>query len=416
MSSPLAVAAVTSVLKSFLENSVIKHDLAAVLGGNVMVSADSPDRIDLTVAADRINLFLFQATENQGWRNYQLPSYSRNGDRISNPPLALDLSYLVTAYGFGDFHAEVLLGYAMFVLHEMPVFTRDAIRAAIPVPPPSTLPNGLTDADLADQIEQIRITPQMISMDELSKIWAALQSQYRPTAVYKVSVVLIESDKSVRPTLPVRTRNLLVLPFEPPAIDLLQSQTADDTPIVEDQLILAGYNLVIDGRQLLGETDTQVLIDGVEIPSASYKQITGPRIVATLPAGLQPGLHSVQVMHPINFGTGSRGGVESNVAAFVLSPKIASAPNSIARDSTLTLTVDPDVGRAQRVALIAGRNTIQIDARSATGPATTSTLDFPIPADFPTGEQLLRVQIDGAESPLEVDSTGKYAGPKINIT
>jgi hypothetical protein len=121
-------------------------------------------------------------------------------------------------------------------------------------------------------------------------------------------------------------------------------------------------------------------------------------------------------MHPTNFGTGSRGGVESNVAAFVLSPKIASAPSSIARDSTLTLTVDPDVGRAQRVALIAGRNTIQIDARSATGPATTSTLDFPIPADFPTGEQLLRVQIDGAESPLEVDSTGKYAGPKINIT
>ena len=76
---------------------------------------------------DRINLFLFQATENAGWRNYGLPARAANGDRISNPPLALDLSYLLTAYGSGPLHAEALLGYAMFVLHEMPVLTRDAI-------------------------------------------------------------------------------------------------------------------------------------------------------------------------------------------------------------------------------------------------------------------------------------------------
>ena len=32
MSSPLAIAAVSAVLRSFLQNSVIKHDLAALLG------------------------------------------------------------------------------------------------------------------------------------------------------------------------------------------------------------------------------------------------------------------------------------------------------------------------------------------------------------------------------------------------
>ena len=103
-----------------------------------------------------------------------MPTRAPNGDRITNPPLALDLSYLLTAYGSADFHAEALLGYAMSVFHEMPVLTRDAIRAAIPVPPPGTLPNALTNANLADQIEQIKIIPQVMSVEELSKIWSAL--------------------------------------------------------------------------------------------------------------------------------------------------------------------------------------------------------------------------------------------------
>jgi len=213
MSTPLAVATVTAVLQNFLQNSVT--DLATVLGGPVTVSTEPPDRIDIGVASpDRINLFLFQATENQGWRNLSLPSRSANGDRISNPYLALDLSYLLTAYGSGPLHADVLLSQAMFVLHEMPVLTRDAIRAVSATPP--AILAGLTISELADQIEQIKIVPQVMSVEEISKIWSALQSQYRPTAVYKASVVLIESKKSVRPTLPVRARSLLIPLARPP--------------------------------------------------------------------------------------------------------------------------------------------------------------------------------------------------------
>ncbi|MEA3207805.1 MAG: hypothetical protein QOE70_862 [Chthoniobacter sp.] len=421
MSSPLAIAAVSAVLRSFLQNSVIQHDLAAVLGGSVTVSAEPPDRIkDGAATPDRINLFLFQATENQGWHNTGQPSRGANGSRTANPPLALDLHYLLTAYGTGDFHAEVLLGHAMFVLHEMPVFTRDAIRAAIPGPPPATLPNGLTAAHLADQLEQIRITPQTMSVEEISKIWSALHSQYRPTAVYKASVVLIESERSVRPTLPVRARTIAVVPFQQPAIDLLQSQADDLAPIVADQPILAGFNLVIDGRRLRGET-TQVRIDGSDVP-LDDERVAAARIVVPLPASLHPGLHSVQVAHPVNFGTRTspqlRPGVESNVAAFVLAPRIATAtPITAARAGTLSLQIKPAVGRLQRVALLAGRGTISIPARPAAGPDETDTLDFLVPADFPPGNNLLlRVQIDGAESPLEVDAAGQFASPTVTIT
>jgi hypothetical protein len=429
MSSPLAIAAVTAVLRSFLDNSVIQHDLAAVLGGNVTVSAEPPDRIRITSPmSDRINLFLFQATENQGWRNQALPSRAANGERILNAPLALDLSYLLTAYGSGELHAEVLLGHAMFVLHEMPVFTRDAILAAVPVPPPSSLPPGLTHANLADQIDQIKIRPQTMSVEEISKIWSALHAQYRPTAVYKVSVVLIESEKSVRPTLPVRSRNLVVVPFQQPAIDRIQSQAADGQPIVANQPILAGYNLVIDGRWLRGET-TRVLVDDEEI-APDDDRIAATRIRVPLPADLQPGLHSVQVVHRVDFRTNSPSdphrGVESNVAAFVLAPQITTPPPMVAaRNTTLSLGISPKVGRAQRVALLTssmdplqpGGSSIPIPARPASGPDESATLEFPIPGDFPTGKQLLRVQTDGAESPLEVDGvSGVFVGPTITIT
>jgi Pvc16 N-terminal domain len=420
MSSPLALAAVTAVLQKFLQNSVAKYGLDGILNGTVRVSAEAPDRIlNGNASPDRINLFLFQATENQGWRNNCLPTRNANGDRISNPPLALDLSYLLTAYGSADFHAEVLLGYAMSVFHEMPVFTRDAIRAAIPVPPPGTLPNALTNTDLADQIEQIKIVPQVMSVEEISKIWSALQSQYRPTAVYKVSVVLVESAQSVLPALPVLAANLVVDTFKRPTIESLESQSAPNQPIVANQPILAGYNLIINGLDLRGDV-TSVLIDTEEVVPPD-DQITANQIVLTLPNDLQPGLHSVQVVQRVDFGTAfpsePHRGVESNVSPFIVAPQITTpSPIIAARGSTLSLGISPAVGRAQRVALLAGNNSIAIPARPATGPDETTSLDFPIPSDFPTGTQLLRVQIDGAQSPLSVDGAGKFAGPTVTIT
>ncbi len=418
MSTPLALATVTAVLQNFIQNSIVEHDLAATLGGSITVSSEPPDRIDDRASSvDRINLFLFQATENQGWRNAAFPSRNANGDRISNPPLALDLNYLLTAYGSGPLHAEALLGLAMFVLHEMPVLTRDAIRAVTLAPPQPALLAGLTSSELADQIEQIKIVPQVMSVEEISKIWSALQSQYRPTAVYKASVVLVQSEKSIRPALPVQSRTITVLPFQRPTIGLIQSQENDAAPVVQNQPILAGYNLVIDGQLLRGDL-TRVMIDDDEIvPDVS--RVTPTRITIPLPGTLQPGLHSVQVIHPIDFGTGfpsePHRGFESNVAAFVLAPQITTpSPVNVAANSTLSLDIAPPIGPAQRATLLVGPSTISIPARPPNDPPASS-LDFPIPA-MAAGDYLLRVQIDGAESPVSIGGSGVFDQPILHVT
>ena len=114
MSSPLAIASVTAVLKDLLNNGLIDHSLASTVG-NVTVTALSPDRIDVTTLnqQSQLNLFLYQVTPNAGWRNVGLPSRDSRGERTSNPPLAIDLHYLLTAYGALELHSEILLGYGM---------------------------------------------------------------------------------------------------------------------------------------------------------------------------------------------------------------------------------------------------------------------------------------------------------------
>ena len=133
MGNALAIAAVTAVLKDLLNNGLIDHNVTGAVGGNVTVSALPPDRVFApgTQEGNQLNLFLYQVAPNIGWRNVGLPSRDERGERLSNPPLALDLHYLLTAYGAEDLHAELLLGYAMQLLHETPVLTRKSIRTAL---------------------------------------------------------------------------------------------------------------------------------------------------------------------------------------------------------------------------------------------------------------------------------------------
>src|SRR4051794_17014204 len=105
MSSALAIASVTAVLKDLLDNAVIDHSVSTIVGGPVTVTAQSPGQIKPNnegVISRQLTLFLYHVTTNTGWSNVGLPSCAPRGTRLTNPPLALDLYYLLTAYGKED--------------------------------------------------------------------------------------------------------------------------------------------------------------------------------------------------------------------------------------------------------------------------------------------------------------------------
>src|SRR5262245_45952495 len=210
MTSALAIAGVTQVLRDLLNDGVVDHDVAAAVGAAVSIRALPPDRLQnvATETAPTLNIFLHRVTPNTGWVNYELPVRSVRGQLLRAPLLALDLHYLLTAFGFDDLHAEILLGYAMRILHENPVLTRAQIVRALNPAPPATggFPPALEALDrsgLADQIEQVKITAEYLSTEEMTRIWSAMQTQYRPTTAYQVTVVLIESELPSRTPRPV---------------------------------------------------------------------------------------------------------------------------------------------------------------------------------------------------------------------
>src|SRR5262249_8125139 len=195
MSSAFAIAGVSAVLQVHLTN--LYAGFASVFGSTVTVSAKAPDIVQESFAGggaeNQVNLFLHQVTHNAGWRNQDLPSVGADGrTRLSNPKLALDLHYLLTAYGSDDWQAEALLGLALLMLHENPVFTRQDISNAITSLPVTNLSPSLAAAGLADQIELLKITPATLGREEMAWLWPALRPAYRPPSPFQVSAVLTD--------------------------------------------------------------------------------------------------------------------------------------------------------------------------------------------------------------------------------
>jgi hypothetical protein len=448
MSNALALAAVSFVLVDLLNNGLIDRDISSTGVGDVSVTALAPNLLDDSAKGpSQLNLFLYQVTPNQGWRNVGFPSRDASGAGIDNPPLALDLHYLLMAYGSQPLHAEILLGYAMQLLHEMPILTRDAIRKSLSAPtqvqngglPPAML--NLYTSELAEQVELIKIWPQILSTEEISKLWTAIQTHYRPTAAYQASVVLIESKASVKTALPVQYRTVQVVPFEKPSIDAILSQKTATDPIVPDQPILPGYNLVLQGSQLKGEVSS-VLVGNIEVfpPDTDIKPT---QIIVGIPAALEAGTQTVQVIQQVLMGSPlyPHRGVESNVATFVLRPVIQAVgasgvqgAGSNPRSGSIDLTLDPPVGPDQRLLVMLNQllpltspppdtalaysfvvpPRIDLASPPASPPSPTPDISAPFFGVAP-GNYLVRVQVDGAESVLATDATGLYNAPQVNI-
>jgi hypothetical protein len=426
MSNALAIAGVTAVLRDLLDSGMIDHAVTDAMGQGVSVTAVAPDRIALegTDAKPQLNVFLHQATPNAAWRNIALPSRDGNGHRLSNPPLALDLHYLITAYGLSDLQAEVLLGYAMQLLHETPMLSREKIRLALN--PPSmpvdggSLPSvyqALRAADLADQYEHIKITPTQMNTEEMSRLWSAFQAHYRPTAAYQVSVLLIEATQPTRAPLPVLTRGALQPSSIDPAVLLergvaVQPDLTPPFPEVEgvvlpggrtaahlgDAVVLNGHDLDGTGhRLLLTLPRLRIELDVAPPATSSPASVTFalPNQPANVPAGTY--LVAVQVVRP-----GETEPRTSNQIALPIAPEITTLtmpPEVFTRNpsgtAAVTLGCRPDVRPTQCASLILGSREVLADSH----PAITNTLTFTV-GNAPVGQHRVRLRVDGIDSQI----------------
>lgn len=409
MSNPFAITAVTAAFSQLLKRVLEEPSLSGA-----DVTNERPN--EANEAGRRLNLFLFQVGANPALRNADLPFRNAAGELVSQPVLALNLNYLVTAFGKADndMDAQHLLAHAMSIVHDTSMLTRAQIRAAMGAY--QSMPE-LQNADLADQIEPVKLTPLPMTQEDIFRLWSTFQTPYRLSVGYEASLVMVARRKPTRPPMPVRGAHVDALAPRRPTITGLSPQ-----------ILTVGETLTIDGHQLASPS-MKLRFATARVDPAT---LDDERATVVPPADLRVGTQPVQVVHQAPFGEPPAGGgtpatrpaAVSNRAAWQRAPRIQSSPAFVRRGDPVSIGVQPAVGRTQDAALILDDRSIPIPSRPAppAGTETTTTLSFPVPANFPlvTGNAarsyLMRLEIDGVESPLTVDpASGAYSGPRLEV-
>jgi hypothetical protein len=402
MSNSLAIEAVTSALRKLLDDGTRKLDDGQADGKftNLVVTTQPPDRARGNNTNNQLNIFLYQTAPNAALRNMDMPRQVRSGE-ASLPPLALNLYYLITAYGENneDTLSHRLLGRAMRILHDYSVLLPSDLLS------PQDFKDILSPSGLDLQPERVRLTPMPMSVDEMSKLWMIFQTQYRISASYQVAVLLIESTRPARSGLPVLRRGKDdrgpgVTASSSPILEEVVSPNSQPGARLGEDLILNGKHLDSQGlmvrfsslrldkyieiEPLKGGNANQIkvhLSDQAEEPGAFAKWV--------------PGFYTVSLVVRMP----DMPAWTSNEVPFALAPKVAIAPNdALEGDLALTVTCTPRIRDGQRIVLLFGES--QVKAQTVSTPADESqptTLDFNIPK-VKAGSYLVRLRIDGSDS------------------
>lgn len=443
MSNALAIAGVTAVLQYYLHN--LYGAASANFPSPVHVSSLAPDQVQAQLQAaganteNCVNLFLHLVTHNAAWRNVGYASLGNDGTTlIGNPPLALNLHYLLTVYGSAPWQSEALLGFALMMLHQAPVLTRDDISAALaarsgsPYPYPGyPLNDTIGQCGLADQVEMLKITPETMGREELAWLWTALKADYRLTFPFQVSVALMQPDQPTSFALPVLKTVFSAVPTAPP--EILDVETASGQPVAQQ-----GEQVVLSGEFLTGATMALLTHArlGLQLKLSNTTPLTSqvtfqlppipPNPINAYPAGIYD-LEVVWIDPTTNTALQS-----SNTVPFAIAPWLPATQSaaSVPSGSQVEITLGnfaPAIWPGQEVTLglstvsaVAPYLSYQADAQSVLGTAPLSSVSFLFPSGLPTGQNLLaRLEVDGAGSVIQanIPKTGmpSFTGPWVTL-
>ena len=405
MSNYLAVATCTETIAQ-----VIRDAVSPVIPG-AEVTTDRPDKAAKDAAA-RVNVFLYQVAPNPSLRNADLPLRRADGTLESRPRTALDLFYLISFYGRDEqLISQQLLGLTSATLHLHAMLTREDVLRAVQAAPGGFL-NG---SNLSEQPESMKIAPHVLTVEDLSRLWLMFQVPYTVSASYQVSVVIIDGPPASE-ALPARAVSVAARPTLAPTVQSI-------APAVQGDPIVAGSSIVIRGSGLAGPGTTVVIGDVVLTPAADA--VTDTQVtVALTDSRLTAGTNDLVVAAAAG---------RSAPASFVLSPTITAVRPRKAKGGdapSLRLTLDPTVWSMAPVTVLlngtqgAGGLPAPQYAFDALppevdgAPRRVSTVTVPVPGVLP-GTYLVRVRVNGAESPLvpatDASDATRYVSPKVRV-
>jgi Pvc16 N-terminal domain len=398
MSNSQAIAAVTSCLQQIVMGAFVDGD-------HVDVTTKTLDKPAATASSRRLNLFLYSVAPSGAWRNRDLPT-QKPGER-GRPPLALTLQYLLTAYADDEVESHKLLGEAVGALNDHPVL----------LPSELSTPPGVSSQPNAG-FERVHVTLQPMSIEDLSKLWSAFQSQYRLSVAYEASVAIIESRLETPAALPV-------LHVGPESRGPFASATMSRVPILHDfmpRTPRASETVTLVGQQLakIGDAAGKIAVVfsrlGEEVRRIpNVKAVAAADLPFALPLGfsaiqfalpsgaasLAAGPYDIRVQVTVDDELGRDRTYTSNEMALPIAPRIAALTPTTVRataSSTLKVTCEPAPAAGQRVRLLLGTRELAPSAASGT---TLSFILKPVkPGEdaLEIGQHTVRLRVDGVDS------------------
>jgi len=154
----------------------VTQTLTNLLSG-LDVTLDSP--ADLRGDAgnfQKLNLFLYQVLEHAYTKNQ--PAYAIDASTQQYPPLTLRLYYLLTPYASDPASAHKVLGHAMQIFYDNAIVAETQMTETLRL-----------------ATDKLAIVLLQSKLEDLTRIWNALQTPYRLSVCYEVRVVPIESTR-----------------------------------------------------------------------------------------------------------------------------------------------------------------------------------------------------------------------------
>jgi hypothetical protein len=179
-----AIRGVTRTLQMILRQHITEDSAPQLFGMEVDLRSPKEMREDTITG---ISLWLYRVSRNEHVMN-QAPQRVA-ADQIARNPLPMNLYYLITPFTNDPEDEQALLGRVLQTFSDH-----------------STLRGSDLQDSLLGGVEELRVTLEQLTLEELTRIWNSLQEPYQLSVTYVVQLISIDSAHAPVRLSPVQVR------------------------------------------------------------------------------------------------------------------------------------------------------------------------------------------------------------------
>ena len=172
MANAFATHSVGESLVAYLKNAyAAQQEITQPFDFRLISSGELAD--SAAPAANALTLFLYGIAQNGEPRTPVAPG----GRSVANPPLAIELHFILTAWADDARMEQTVLTWAMREIQMHPVLDSTSLSSE----------GGWAASDA------VQIVPAELSLDEMSRVWNLLSPRYRLSVGYVARVVRVDT-------------------------------------------------------------------------------------------------------------------------------------------------------------------------------------------------------------------------------